>query len=74
MLLKTTALSILTIFLARAFGPLQRVLDTVELTVDQWAVCIAVGASIVVVAEVKKLLKIQTSEAPALVVASPEAA
>jgi Ca2+-transporting ATPase len=74
MLVKTTALSILTIFLASAFGPLQRVLDTVELTVDQWAVCIAVGALIVVVAEVKKLLKIQTSEAPALVVASPEAA
>ena len=45
-------------------------LDTVELTVDQWAVCIAVGALIIVVAEVKKLLKIQTSEAPALVVAS----
>jgi Ca2+-transporting ATPase len=74
MLVKTTALSILTIFLASAFGPLQRVLDTVELTVDQWAVCIAVGALIVVVAEVKKLLKIQTSEAPALVVASPGAA
>ena len=32
MLVKTTALSILTIFLATAFGPLQRVLDTVELT------------------------------------------
>ena len=31
MLVKTTALSILTIFLASAFGPLQRVLDTVEL-------------------------------------------
>src|SRR6187397_2219062 len=47
MLLKTTALSILTIFLATAFGPLQRVLDTVELSVDQWAICIVVGASII---------------------------
>ena len=39
-LLKTSALSVLTIFLATAFGPLQRVLDTVELSVEQWAVCI----------------------------------
>ena len=31
MLLKTSALSLLTIFLATTFGPLQRVLDTVEL-------------------------------------------
>ena len=37
MLLKTSALSLLTIFLATTFGPLQRVLDTVELTIDQWA-------------------------------------
>jgi Ca2+-transporting ATPase len=74
MLVKTTALSILTIFLATAFGPLQRVLDTVELDVNQWAVCIAVGALIIVVAEVKKLLKIQTSEIPTLVAASAEAA
>src|SRR4051812_786895 len=74
MLVKTTALSILTIFLASAFGPLQRVLDTVELDVNQWAVCIAVGALIIVVAEVKKLLKIQTSEIPTLVAASAEAA
>ena len=39
-LLKTSALSLLTIFLATTFGPLQRVLDTVELGVDQWAICI----------------------------------
>ena len=74
MLLKTTALSILTIFLATGFGPLQRVLDTVELSVDQWAICIVVAGSIIVVAEIKKLLKIQTSEVPTLVTASAEAA
>ncbi len=44
MLLKTSALSLLTIFLATTFGPLQRVLDTVELTVEQWALCIVVAA------------------------------
>ena len=31
-LLKTSALSLLTIFLATTFGPLQRILDTVELS------------------------------------------
>ncbi len=33
----------LTIFLATTFGPLQRVLDTVELSVEQWAICIVCG-------------------------------
>ena len=56
-LLKTSALSLLTIFLATAFGPLQRVLDTVELGVDQWAICIAAGAVIIVVAEVRKFFR-----------------
>ena len=74
MLLKTTALSILTIFLATSFGPLQRVLDTVELNVEQWAICIVVAASIILVAEVKKLLKIRTSETPVPVAASAGAA
>ena len=42
-LLKTSGLSLLTIFLATTFGPLQRLLDTVELNVDQWAICIVVA-------------------------------
>ena len=49
MLLKTSALSLLTIFLATTFGPLQRVLDTVELTIEQWAICGIVAALIIVV-------------------------
>jgi Ca2+-transporting ATPase len=56
-LLRTTAVSILTIFLATAFGPLQRILDTVELSWEQWGVCIVVAASIIVVEEVRKLIK-----------------
>ncbi len=56
-LVKTSALSLLTIFLATAFGPLQRILDTVELTVDQWAICGIVAASIIVVEEVRKVLR-----------------
>ena len=43
-----------TIFLATAFGPLQRVLDTVELSPELWAVCIVVAGSVIVVEEVRK--------------------
>jgi Ca2+-transporting ATPase len=56
-LLRTSALSLLTIFLATTFGPLQRVLDTVELGVEQWAICIVAGASIIIVAEIRKLVR-----------------
>jgi Ca2+-transporting ATPase len=62
MLLKTTALSIVTIVLATELGILQRILGTVGLSIEQWGICVLVGASIVVVAEIKKLLRIQTDE------------
>jgi Ca2+-transporting ATPase len=62
MLLKTTALSIVTIVFATELGILQRILGTVGLTIEQWGICVLVGASIVVVAEIKKLLRIQTDE------------
>ncbi len=68
-LLKTTALSILTIILATELGILQRLLDTVSLTADQWVHLLLVALSIVVVAEVKKLLKIRTVELPVVVAA-----
>ena len=62
MLLKTTGLSILTIILAAQFGPLQRLLDTVDLSAEQWLVCILVSLSIVVIAEAKRLLGIKSGE------------
>ena len=62
MLLKTTALSVVTIVLATELGILQWILRTVGLSIDQWVICILVGASIVVVAEIKKLLRIRTDE------------
>ncbi len=74
MLLKTTGVSILTILLATQFGPLQRVLDTVELTVGQWALCVVVAASIVVICEVKKVLHIRTGEEPEVEAAAMSAA
>ena len=44
-------------FLATTFGPLQRVLDTTELTIEQWAICIVASRSIIVVAEVRKIFR-----------------
>ena len=56
-LLKASALSALTVFLATTFGPLQRILDTTELSIEQWAICILASLVIVVVAEVRKIFR-----------------
>lgn len=56
-LLRTSALSALTIFLATAFGPLQRLLDTTELSPELWAIALLAASSIIVVAEVRKLVR-----------------
>ncbi len=61
-LLVATGLSVLTIILATEFGFLQRLLGTVSLTVDQWFICIGVALSLIVVEEVRKLLKVRTAE------------
>ena len=55
-LLKSTGLSVLTVFLATTFGPLQRILDTGELTVEQWGLCLLIASVIIVVCEIRKLL------------------
>ena len=68
-LVKTTLLSIATIVFGTELGILQRILGTVSLTLDQWSICLIVAASIIVVAEVKKLLKIRTVELPVVVAA-----
>jgi P-type Ca2+ transporter type 2C len=56
-LLKASGISLLTILLATTFDPLQRMLDTTELNLQQWAICIAVAAIVLVVAEVRKLFR-----------------
>ncbi len=71
-LVKTTLISALTIFLAAAFAPLQRLLDTVDLTLDQWAICLGAAATIIVVEEVRKLIR-RRSQAPAAPVAAVQA-
>ena len=72
-LVKTAGLSLLTIFLATTFGPLQRVLDTVELTIEQWAICAIVAASIIVVAEVRKVLRRRAAPVAAVTVQPAQA-
>jgi len=63
-LLKATGLSVLTIFLAVNLDFLQKFLGTTSLTPDQWAVCLVVPLSLVVVEEARKLLKIKTGDEP----------
>ena len=55
-LLKSTAISVLSVFLATTFGPLQRILDTDELTAEQWGLCLVVAAVILVVCEIRKFV------------------
>jgi len=69
-LLMATGLSVLTIVLATELGFLQRILGMTSLTPDQWAVCLLVASSLLIVEEGRKLLKIRTSREPALTAAA----
>jgi P-type Ca2+ transporter type 2C len=52
----TSLMSAVAIILATETGFLQRILDTVELSGDQWLICIGGGLVIGVVSELRKLL------------------
>jgi Ca2+-transporting ATPase len=52
----TSLASVAGIVLATELGFLQRVLDTVPLTGNQWLICIGAGLVIVLVSEIRKLL------------------
>jgi Ca2+-transporting ATPase len=64
-LLIATGLSVLTIILATELGFLQRLLGTVALSAEQWVICIVVALSLLVVEEVRKMLKVRTGDEPA---------
>jgi Ca2+-transporting ATPase len=64
-LLIATGLSLLTILLATELGFLQKFLGMVSLTGEQWLVCVGVSLSLIVVEEVRKLLKIRAGDEPA---------
>src|SRR3954471_4842073 len=63
-LLIGTGLSVLTIILATELGFRQRILGTVSLTANQWAVCILVSLSLILIEEGRKLFKIKTGDEP----------
>ncbi|MDQ1324177.1 MAG: P-type Ca2+ transporter type [Chloroflexota bacterium] len=54
--LYATAASILTIVLMTEFGLFRRILDTTNLDLDQWVICIIVGLLIIPVSEIRKLI------------------
>jgi Ca2+-transporting ATPase len=63
--LYASALSIVTILLMTEFGLFRRILDTTNLDLDQWLVCLVVGLLIIPVSEVRKLiLRRPIDEAP----------
>jgi Ca2+-transporting ATPase len=61
-LLIGTGLSVVAIVLATEFGFFQRLLGTEALSVDQWVVCIGVALSLIVVEEIRKILRIRTGD------------
>ena len=65
-LLKTAIVAFLFTIAATELGILNRLLDTVNLTLHQWWICLLVSLLVIAVAEVKKLLRIRTTETPAL--------
>jgi Ca2+-transporting ATPase len=73
-LLLATSLSVVMIVLATELGFFQRILGTASLTGDQWAICIVVPLSLIVVEEARKLLKVRTSDQAAPAIAPAPAA
>jgi Ca2+-transporting ATPase len=77
-LVKVVLAALFVTWLATEFGPLNRLLDTVNLNVDQWLVCLVASLAVIVVAEARKLLKIRVTEveepAQAAATAAPAAA
>jgi P-type Ca2+ transporter type 2C len=64
-----TIASVLTLILATVLVPLQKLLETTSLDVQQWLICICAGLAIVVVSEIRKAIR-RRAGAPAA--AGPE--
>jgi Ca2+-transporting ATPase len=54
---RASVASLLTLFLATVFGPLQAFLKTTNLDVQQWLICAGVAASILVASEIRVVLQ-----------------
>jgi Ca2+-transporting ATPase len=66
-LLQMTGLSAVAIVLASELDVLNRFLNTTNLSVEQWVICLAVGSAIVWVSEVVKFFQRRSAAAPARV-------
>jgi Ca2+-transporting ATPase len=71
-LLKAAGLALVATVVTSELGLLNRILDTVNLTTDQWLIALVLSLVVIVVAEVKKLLKIRTTDTPRLAEAPVE--
>src|SRR6478609_7306882 len=71
-LLKMAGLAIIATIVTSEIGLLNRLIGTVNLSTEQWGISIVASLAIVVLCEIKKLLKIRTTEAAVRVV--PEVA
>jgi Ca2+-transporting ATPase len=65
-LLKGAGLALVATVLATELGLLNRILETVGLSIDQWLICIVVSLAVLVVVEVTKLLHLNADAAPRL--------
>jgi Ca2+-transporting ATPase len=59
-----TVASVLTLILATVLGPLQKLLETTSLDVQQWLICICVALSIIVVSKVRKGIRRRATGPP----------
>ena len=72
-LMAASGLALLVIILTVTFAPLQRLLQTADMELEQWLVCIGVALVIPVVAEIRKLVvRRPLDEAPAQEPVAPE--
>src|SRR5262245_21683961 len=61
-LLKAVGLAFVAIIAATELGFLNRILETVKLSIDQWLICIVVSLAILVVIEIAKFLHVRVTE------------
>jgi P-type Ca2+ transporter type 2C len=61
---RMTVVSVLTLILATVFGPLQALLKTTPLDIQQWLICTGAAASVIVASEIRKAVRRRTA-APA---------
>src|SRR4029079_13885142 len=73
-LLKAAGVAAIFAVIATELGILNRVLETVNLSAEQWEICIAISLVMIVIPEIKKFFKSRTTEIPPVVHVEPEAA